>query len=286
MMEYFWLVMATVTSAAISVFGGFYNRQRAERGSGSLYSLLLVLGALVSWLILFLTEPDFAPGVLVYSLFFGVFYVMCNIGLISALKCGSVSLTNLFLQLALIVTTVWGLIFWGAEMSVAVIVGILLVVVSLVMCLYQRGDGRFSFKWLILALMAMGGNAGCAITVKEQQMAFDGAYGSMMMVFALSIAAVFALIYYLRDRAEHPLTLIKKSGWLPMLAGVVNMLANLFVMWLTTSSLSPSLIYPTMGVAGIALVILASLFFFKERLRPMQWAGIAVGAAAVLVLSI
>lgn len=52
------------------------------------------------------------------------------------------------------------------------------------------------------------------------------------------------------------------------------------------TALSPSLIYPVLGVGGLAVVTIFSLLVFKEKMRWWQWIGVAVGAVAVLLLSI
>jgi drug/metabolite transporter (DMT)-like permease len=64
------------------------------------------------------------------------------------------------------------------------------------------------------------------------------------------------------------------------------MLLNYFVILLAATSLSPSLIYPVIGVGSLAVVIMFSLFAFKEKLKWWQWLGLGIGAVATLLLSI
>ena len=68
--------------------------------------------------------------------------------------------------------------------------------------------------------------------------------------------------------------------------GLFNLILNLFVMLMATSSLSPSLIYPTISIGGLMIVTLFSLFAFRERLRASQWVGVALGITSVLLLSL
>ena len=57
-------------------------------------------------------------------------------------------------------------------------------------------------------------------------------------------------------------------------------------MLMALTDLSPSLIYPVIGVGGLAVVTIVSLFIFREKMRWWQWVGVAVGAVAVALLSI
>ena len=58
--------------------------------------------------------------------------------MINALKYGSVTLTTLLISLSLIVTTIWGFIFWDAKVTVPVIIGLIFVVVAIYLCLYSK----------------------------------------------------------------------------------------------------------------------------------------------------
>ena len=69
-------------------------------------------------------------------------------------------------------------------------------------------------------------------------------------------------------------------------AGICNLILNVFVMLMAVTDLSPSLIYPVIGVGGLAVITVFSLLVFKEKMRWWQWLGVAVGAIAVLLLSI
>ena len=57
-------------------------------------------------------------------------------------------------------------------------------------------------------------------------------------------------------------------------------------MLMAMTDLSPSLIYPVVSVGGLAVVTIFSLFVFKEKMYPKQWFGVAIGAVAVVLLSI
>jgi drug/metabolite transporter (DMT)-like permease len=276
-------------SASSSVFGKLYNQKEKDAtDAGALYNFLQLSTVFLGWGVLFLINFSFEPTVLLYSLLFALSYTVCNIGIIYALKYGPAVLTSLFVGLALIVTTVWGFFFWDATPNLLVIIGLILVVIAIYLCLGvdKKEERTFSWKWLFFALFALAGNAGCSIVQRTQQVQFEGAHGNMLMFFATGISALSCLVIYLRSNKKDTVSIIKKAGWIPVAAGLCNLVLNLFVMLMATSTLSPSLIYPSIAVGGLMIVTLFSLFCFKDKLTKKQWVGIAIGAIAVGLLSL
>ena len=290
-MSYFYLISCLFFMSSASIFGTFYNRKNAARKAPApLYNLTYCIAVLLSWVILFLTEPIFEPRVLLYSLGFGISYAVCEIGFINALRTGSTMLTNLLLQLALIATTIWGFFFWDVAFSILTGIGLVLVVIALWCCLYNGKSAepakKISLKWLIFSFMSFAGNAGCAIIQKTQQVHFNGKYGSQLMMCAVAVAVLFSLTVYLKNDKRDSKVILKGSWGFPIAAAVCNVLLNLFIIFLASSEISPSLIYPVIAVGGIAVTSLFSVVVFRERLRAIQWIGMAIGTLAVVLLSV
>ena len=288
-MPYVYLMISVLMVASANVFGKTFNiKNEGKRDSSPFYTFILMLSVFLGWGILYAFDFSFDSRVLTYSLLFGFSYIAANIGIINALKHGPVALTSLINSMSLIVTTIWGFFFWDSPVTLTVIAGIVLVVCSLTLCLYTKStDNRgFSLKWLFYVSMAMSGNAGCAIVQRTQQNNFGGRHGNMLMLVATGISALTCLVIYKRSDRRASMIMLKTSWWVPVLAGACNVMLNLLVMLMATTELSTSLIYPVISVGSLAIVTVFSLFVFKEKMRPSQWVGVAVGAVAVVLLSI
>lgn len=288
-MPYIYLIVSVFMNASSSVFGKIFNKKNDDKKDSTIfYNFLLMISVFIGWGILYLTDITFDVSVLWYSVLFALCYVSCNLGIINALKYGPAMLTSLFISLSLILTTLWGFFFWDAKVTVFVIIGLILVICAIVLCLYtkEKDEKSFSWKWLFYVVLACLGNAGCSIVQRTQQIKFNGQHGNMLMLFAIGICALAYLIIYLTsDKADTPI-MLKTSWWEPVCAGICNLVLNVFVMLMALTELSPSLIYPVIGVGGLAVVTIFSLLVFKEKMRWWQWIGVAVGAVAVLLLSI
>ena len=288
-MDHFYLIGSLLCLSSTNILGTAYNRKNKKRiGISQIYNLLLVLSAFVVWLVSFLMDRRFDLKVIPYALIFAFCYTVGNFGVINSLKTGSVMLTSLFGKLSLIVTTIWGFFFWDTPFTYLTGIGLAMTAISIFLCLYNgKGEKKRKTdpKWFFYLSLVLIGNAGCTVVQKTQQMDFDGEYGSFFMLVAVGASLFFFGVMYLGSDKRDTGAIVKVSWYFPVSAGVANALLNLFVILLATSSLSPSLIYPLLAVGSLAVVMVASLFIFKEKMRPWQWIGVALGALAMAILS-
>ena len=292
-MPYFYLISTVFLFSFTSVFGKIFTRANGKyRGAEAFYNFLMIISVFASWCVLFATDPSFDANALIYSALIGISYVLNSIGVINALKYGPAALTALFLNLSLIVSTIWGFFFWDAAVTTPVIIGLILVVIAIPLCLFSGGKNEksISLKWMIYALFVLIGNSGCTIVQRTYQMESGGKHGNMMMMCAIGFAVLFYFILYMKSDRSDTKILLKRAWWIPILVGVSNVVMNLFVMTMSippvSDVLSSSLIYPVIAVGGLAIVTIFSIFMFKEKMRWWQWLGVAVGAVSVVLLSI
>ena len=288
-MPYVYLIVSVFMSAASSIFGQLFNRQNEGKAdSGAFYNFFLLVSVCSGWGILYALDFSFDLRVIPYSVLFAISYTVCNIGIIHALKCGPTTLTSLFVGLSLILTTIWGFIFWDAKITMPVIIGLVLVAIAIYLCLYtkKKEEKAVSWKWLFFVLLAFFGNAGCSIVQRTQQVIFHGQHSKMLMLFATFLSAAACFVIYLKSDKRDTAAMLKRSWWAPVSAGGCNVVLNLFVMLMALSTLSPSLVYPVIGVGGLVVVTVFSLLVFREKMYWWQWLGVGVGVVAIGILSV
>jgi len=107
----------------------------------------------------------------------------------------------------------------------------------------------------------------------------------MSLILVFTVAVVFnALANILMKASAEPN--VFKFGWLPepfagllnpyFLAGLASFgLALIGYKFVLGKGLKLSLAYPVFTSSGFIIVLLASAYFFKERLHWVQWLGIA-----------
>lgn len=285
-MSYVYLSLSVILIASSSIIGGTYTRKNTGRKSFSaLYNLLFTFSALIGWGVISLFSFTFNATIIWYSLLFGIFYVITNVSFLIALKNGPVSLTSLFLQLSLIGVTIWGFIFWGDDITLIIIIGLILAVISIFFILYQKNERKINSKWLLACLIMFISNLSCTIIQKEQALNYDEGCGNMFMFFALLFSVIFSFILFMFSDKSDTKIIIKTSSIFPLLAGILNALQNFFVILMATK-LPSGVVYPVLSVGGLAISILASLILFKEKLKWTQWFGIIFGTISILLLQL
>ena len=297
-MDPLYVVGAILLSSTTNIFGGFYNRAcKGAKSSSQFYNCIQLICVCFCWGIAFLIDRNFNVAVLPYSLGFSAGYCVAVFGVINALRTGPVMLTTLLTQMSLVVVSVWGFIFWSAPVTPFVIIGLVLTVIAVFLCLYTgkpKADAsnrvKITPKWIMFALMAFGGNSICSIFQRTQQMVFcdengKGQFAAQLMFFATLIGAVaFLIIYLCSDRSDQ--RVFAKKAYIPMIAGVGNMIMNVLVILLATSSLPSTMVYLPMTIFPLIIVSLFSFIVFKERMRVSQWIGVGSGIISALLLSL
>lgn len=289
-MSYLYLLCAMCCSSLLSIMSSLFGRRNEKSGSiSTLYSLIVTTCAFVSWGLLFLFDPEFELSGIGYSMAYGLFYMVAQIGMFKAYQYGSVSLTAFVKQLSLIGVAFWGFVFWENPLTQTVSMGLVLIVVSLYLCLKNGKnsvENKVSLKWGMFALMLLVGNAGCSIIQKYHQMAFDGRCGSQLMFLGVGFSAIACMILYVKgDRVD--LRKISKSSLVyPVVGGMSSAGLTLFTLLLIRSTLSESIIFPGIAVGGLIFTTLFSIIVYREKLDRRQWIGLGIGAAALVFLNI
>ena len=292
---YLLLVVNLFVKTAMTLFCKVYSKNTKEfQGASSLFNLVQCVVILLTWGILYFADYSFEASILWYALLFGVLYFFGNIGYMLAIKNGPLFLSNLFLNLSSVSLVVWGFFFWNAKVNALVIVALVLVVVSVFLCMYQKKDAensdgnreKITLKWVVFMVMAFVGNAGVGIVSRTQQIVYHGQHGNMLMFYGTMIAVVVGVVDFVRVDKTGLKTIEKKQNAYPILAGVTNFAVNLMGLYFATTPLSTNLIYPVLGVGCLMLVTICSKFMFKEKMTKLQWVGVIVGAVAIALLSI
>ena len=162
------------------------------------YTTLAGLGTILFFLI---TSRDlnFQPGILLYSAWFGVSYLLSGIFLLKAIAVGSLSITALVTNCSLIIPTLYGLVFLQEKGSLFLYSGIALLIAALVLVNKPSVTSPVTGKWLLYVTVAFLGNGMCTISQKAQQVAFGGEGKNELMILALGI-----VVAIIADRLWHP----------------------------------------------------------------------------------
>jgi len=286
-MDILFLIFAVISASLVNILSSFFiYKNKVNKNGGVLFNFLLSFAPLICWAIYYAIEQGFEPFVLLYALGFGISFIGAFIFLHFAIQTGPLSITSLLVQMSLVLTVIWGIIFWQTPVNAYTIVGLVLITLSLALCVLRKDKKKFNFKWLLFSLLACIANAGATIIMKTEQIQYENKYGGEMMFFAFVFVVIIGGLMCLIIRKKIELSNLKGSWWIAPLTGLVNFSLNLFVILLAKTSLSPAIIYPCIAIGSLALNIIFSLAFNKEKITVIQYIGLAFGAAAIVFLSL
>lgn len=281
-MQYLLLALTTVCLSAQQLIQKRYN-QKTENPNRFLFLAFTALAATVFFIVASLFRLSFDPAVLPYSLGFATAYIAATVGIIYALKLGSMAITALVNSYSLLIPTFYGIIFLRESVKVAGIIGIALLLVSLFLLGAKKERATGGVKWLVFLIVAFVGNGMCSTVQKIQQINMDGAYKSEFMIFALIAAfVVFAGFAFARGNVKNNLPPCAGFG---SLNGVFNGAVN-FLVLILTGLIPNSVLFPCISAGGIVLSLFTALFLFKEKLSAFQIVGYVLGLASVILLNI
>lgn len=296
MTDYFLIVLAVLSSTTQRALQKIFIK--GERHGGVwFFNLIMCSASFALFAVCFVVDFQFNPVTLLYSAVFAVCFTCATVFIFLAIKTGPLALSSLIVSFALVIPMLWGFIFWGSRGNAFIYAGFVAAAASL--CLininFKKKDGgrppekaknKVSVKWLCYVSASFLSN-GFAVTVQRiHQNAFPGKFRAEFMLFAMLLAALFCLIFFLKNGRGAEKKYKMGELVLPASAGIANGLFNFLLIILATSSIGPAVLYPLIAAgAGIATYVM-SVILFKERFTVSQNIGVAAGIAAIILLNL
>ncbi|MBR5782633.1 MAG: DMT family transporter [Clostridia bacterium] len=260
-----------------------YN-QKVINGAFS-FNLISILSAALFFALLSIPKFSFSKDFIIYAVLFALSYGMAMIFSFLAIAEGSLALTALIVSYSLILPSLYGILFLNESISLFLILGLCLLIISLLLININRNTAtKITLKWLIFVVLAFLGNGLCSIFQKMQQVHCDGLYKNEFMLLSLTISAAIMLPAVLIKKEKFA-THFKRSGGYAILCGLANGIVNLFVLILS-GRMSVSVMFPIVSAGGIILSFIVSLLIYKEKLSVMQYIGALLGLASIILLNI
>ncbi|MBE5751210.1 MAG: hypothetical protein E7357_02235 [Clostridiales bacterium] len=290
MINYGILSGGVMLSVGQSLASKQYVVQTADRkDSEYFYNFIMSSSRLILFAVWISFGFHFDWTTFLFAIGFAVGACLNQIGGLLATKNGPLSLTNLLIQLSLIIPILYGFIFWDEQITPLSIIGLVLVIVALFFILKQNKDkpkeNKISLKWLIAVLVSVGGNAFAVIVQKQQQIVCNGQYMQTLLFFSSAfVFAYFFIVYLLRCKRCDNRSLLKHA-YLPCAGGLCNGGVNITTMFLATR-LSSQIVYPILALCSIILTQIAATFLYRERLTKWQAVGLLLGTVAIVLLNI
>ena len=275
-----YLVLAFCSSALVSV-GMRSSDSKVKNSLGMLtvnYIVCSLLAAMESGFDVLPREAGLGQA-LALGILNGGFYLGGFLLLRRNITRSGVVLSSTFMKLGLLVTMVISILFFGEKPGLPQILGFALAVTAIVLINGVPGKGSGAFRPGLLLLMFTGGMCDGMSKVFEELGAPALSEQFLLYTFFTAMVLCLALAGWKKQ-------LPGKWEWLfGILIGVPNFYACRFLL-MSLSRVPGVIAYPVYAVAGIALVSVAGVVLFRERLTRRQWIALGIILAALVLLNI
>lgn len=281
-MQYILLAAAVICMSAQQIVQKEYNR-KAEQPKMFMFVAFSSIAAMLLFAAASGGNLTFKTGIFGYSAAFAGAYMAATVGLVFALRYGSLAITSLVMSYSLVIPTLYGILFLGESIGAVGIIGVIMLCMSLFLLNAKKEKVKVNVKWVIFLVMAFVGNGMCSTIQKIQQLNSGGAYKNEFMIAALAIsAAVMLVLSFFTERNKSDLTFLIKYS---VPNGLFNGAVNLLILILT-GLIPNAILFPSVSAGGIALSLVMALFIYKEKLSLQQKLGYIMGVTSVILLNL
>lgn len=241
-----------------------------------------------------ITEPDiihltdkfnewwFINGCILGAVFMINFYIMS----LSAIKIGA-SVTSVASKMSLVITVVFGFIYFGELATTVKVIGIIMALIS-VFLIVQLNTKEVNKKFILLPIILFIGGGFIDISLNFNQVVHlknggSGLFSAIVFISAFLVGLIFLIIRIIQKK-EH--LRIKN-----MLAGIILGTVNWFSIYFLLLTLKDprwdsSTVYTIVNIGILLLVVITGVLVFRERLNRKQWMGVLLAFMAIVLISI
>ncbi len=222
---------------------------------------------------------------LITGLLFAVFTTGAQMFCMDALKTGPVSVVAFLYSGGFLLPTAAGVLYWHEKMTLLKFVGILLLLAAMLLISAKDDRKAASSGWQGKAFAAMAMSGAVGVMQKLHQSSPHRAESGAFLTIAFAGAASLSLLLALTDRQSRKEALSVRFPTVPALCcGAVVALAN--VLNLRLSGVLPAaLMFPVVNGGTILLTAVSGRLLYREAMPPRRIAGLALGLAAILIVS-
>ena len=276
------LILTIIGGSLISII----MRLSEGRVSGKLSMLacnyitcMLLAGAYVG------TDKLIATGTGAFTTFFmgginGCFYMIALVLTQHSIKQNGVVLSTVFDKMgSLLVPLVVAVCAFGEMPSILQIIGAMLSMVAIVLMNYS-GKREIANVHILLLLLLLSEGFASAMSKIFGEIGKAELSGNFLL-YTFATAFVLSVIGALVKKEKLGI----KEVLFGIMLGIPNFFASRFILK-ALETIPAIIVYPTRGVVGLLIVLLAGIFLFHEKLKTYQWWGIGVVFLAVILLNI
>ncbi len=228
------------------------------------------------------TQPWF-----VFALMLGFgFIAMFNVFAISTSKIG-LALTSVFSKMSVLIPVYFGIILYGDKFDLYKILGLIFTILAFYFIFKKDKNIPFRKLYFILPLLLFTGN-GFNDSLQTYCRRIFNMENDAILLFMITIyttALTIGILIFAYRRIFMNYRIQQRNIVAGIVLGIFNFTTTFFFIK-CIGFFESTFVFPVFNVSLVSLTTLAGVIFFKERLRTVNWIGMALAMLAIIVIAI
>ncbi len=243
-------------------------------------AVLCLAVVIVSGQPLFVSAP-----VIIFAVCGGIGGAIAYFFFLSALKAGPYALTISITTMSFLIPVVFSTIVWSSPFDRSTAAAILLIVSGVALISISAAGAKAEAKAAWLKWLALIGTAFVLTGIPQLAQAAAARLGAINLWFFLFLtffAGAAALWLFLLFKGEKPVRGLFRYG---TLAAVGSVAGNFFILR-ALGKLREPVVFPVSTAGPILAAVVLSVFYFREKIKPLGYLGILAGLAGIVFLAL
>jgi drug/metabolite transporter (DMT)-like permease len=222
-------------------------------------------------------------SVFIFGLGFVIFF---NILGISTQKVG-ITIATVAFKMCMIIPVIAAVFLYNDSVTFLKVAGIILACVAIIMASVKKEKHEVEKKYLFLPVLLFFGSGFLDTYFKYAEKNYiQESEANLFCSLAFLVAGVAGLLYLLFTIFAGKAKFESKSILWGVLLGIPNY-ASLYFLFkaLRMEGFESSVVFPLNNMGIVATSALAAFFIFREKLSPLNWAGIALAIVSIAMIA-
>jgi drug/metabolite transporter (DMT)-like permease len=277
------LALAIIFSSGVAMTMKVANTKELKLGQFLAVNYIVCILALLAW---GAWQAPIRNSTFIWSLgiFVGVMYVLSLLLFNQAITIAGLALSTTLMRLSSALPTLGSLVLFAEETNLYQILGLILAFSCLPLAskepLRFGQAGKKVWKGMLwgMLLFTVYGMTDFTFKIQTEWEPLANPSSFMATIFGTALLLTFPQLF----KGTRP---TKQCLFWGAVLGITNVLTTYF--WIRTLTYLPgSVAYPSLGLGVIALTTLASLLIWREKLRPANFAFLALASVSVFLINL
>lgn len=279
------IVLSVIQSTLIFIIFKLFDRFRIDNWQAILVNY--VVASLLSFILgnvggnfTSIISAEWVP----WSLGLGVMFIATFYFFALSSQKAGVAITSVTSKMSVIIPVLFGTILYSESFTLAKAMGIVVALTAFYLVFKKEKKPFLKTKWAYLPVMVFLGNGFVDTGMKYLQYHYIGNDLIPFLMFTFGSAMCIALVFTIFRSNQ-------KSGflhWKSIVGGALLGVANFGSTYYIIRALGvyeSSVVFPVANSAIVGLSALTGYFGFKEKLSPVNWAGVILAIAAIIIIA-